>query len=376
MRFPDHPAFTLPLDEFHRQRRLVSSLPMVERVHWMRSVPVLSARSQMRLAVDPAVSVRVELAGHPYLLRTTQLLLAGDAHSRVRIALARNPILHPEALEVLRWDRDVYVLAALVKNPTLSGEVRSELEARPEKEIIRQVASSLLSTPEALTRLSRSNLGPALVAQNPTAPLEVLHALAQDTQFHQHLARNPSCPVDLLLAFVEDLGNFGHVYALEHPQLPLEVLLSFASHPDQAARASVARNVNLPREKVRLLAQDPSTLVRAAVVHRKDLPLDLMEDLARDEDPQVAGVAGCRFGPLLSDELWVELCHGASDSVAFQLLQSKVPVERLQLLPVRLVFSRIQEEWATGHPRREDLLALAQNWNGTWTDLQVALERL
>lgn len=167
----------------------------------------------------------------------------------------------------------------------------------------------------------------ALLAQDPSAPAELLARLAEDKEpfvrervadnpntsrdtldrlagdsfvcVNKSVARNPSTSAETLERLAQydngDSDSSAHVRrkAAKNPNMPVASLVKLADDKVPYVRHAAATNPNTPTGTLNRLAQDGYASVRANVAGNPNTPAETLERLADDEEPDVQeSVAG------------------------------------------------------------------------------------
>ena len=82
------------------------------------------------------------------------------------------------------------------------------------------------------------------LASNPSTPVDVLRALAQDEDWvvRSDVAENPSTPIEVLRALAKDESVYVRRWVAEHPNTPEDVLHYLAKDVEYEVREQVAQN--------------------------------------------------------------------------------------------------------------------------------------
>ena len=132
-------------------------------------------------------------------------------------------------------------------------------------------------------------------ARDPSTDPSRLEELASSADGHVRrcVAENSSAPVEVLALLAEDPLFTVRKAAAENPSMLVELLTRLAEDPDEWVRWGVAGNLSTPVEVLTRLAADPASDVRKGVAGNLSMPVELLTRLA--EDPEYGPRVGVWF---------------------------------------------------------------------------------
>ncbi|KJH72534.1 hypothetical protein UH38_06670 [Aliterella atlantica CENA595] len=291
-----------------------------------------------RLALQPSLEPRLQVAESPETPLAVLEQLAGDLELAVRLAVKFNPSCPPALIELVEgqyavasdWNADIEQLAmlgqsrwawirlAVAQNPSTPAQTLTQLATDTVLAIQLAVAQNP-GTPAAVLELLAKHPEQAIqeaVVDHPNATEEILHLLFkpqqyrikqqenlpvsilerffreatetpiwQDINLRSLLLRQANTPAWILarLADVDLAGFKAEKLATGHPELWIKNNLSFL--------ADIAKHPQVSVEILERLSQYPDSNVQLAVAQNPLTPLDLklrlLEDLSIDPDPEI-----------------------------------------------------------------------------------------
>ncbi|OLT30244.1 hypothetical protein BJF79_39410 [Actinomadura sp. CNU-125] len=313
---------------------------------WTAERPPLTVEAYERLAADPVVGVRAEVAIHPYTPGHVRALLAADPDPRVRGWLTVNwRSLADEVKETLRNDADAEVRAfarqaaggvvplkpvgavseeelregvlprPLAESLARDGDARRRAGAAGNPHLPADLVDELAADPDPAVRLAvstRPGLSERERAEidyrdDPKArfsPLPWVRALCDDMRAtrecavsaHPALRRSaafcPHLPPDLVDRLAADEDALVRLFLAEnHPDPPGSVLLGAVLEFESYTVDSLPRHPNFPRDALRRFADSPDPRLRRFAMLDPDAAPGVIERLSHDEDRSVRAVA-------------------------------------------------------------------------------------
>ncbi|KYC39379.1 hypothetical protein WA1_32115 [Scytonema hofmannii PCC 7110] len=248
--------------------------------------------------------------------------LANLAQSRwdwIRLAVAQNPSTPEETLRVLAEDKVFKIRLAVAKNSVTSAQFLAVLAAS-DREIQAVVAGHDNATEEThIDRLTRYKIqlelqkreetsqANQLFANRPNSPYALAQVLQSgDREAKITAARSNKTPITILERLAKDSDAIIRQVVSENPNLPLPILLDLTQDENVNVRLNLARR-RTRIEILERLARDESDLVREEIARNKNTPVEILTQLAQD----------------LSRRVWVQLTKNEN-----------TPVEVLEFLGV------------------------------------------
>ncbi|HEY9860440.1 MAG TPA: HEAT repeat domain-containing protein [Candidatus Obscuribacterales bacterium] len=266
-----------------------------------------------RLAQEPTLEPRLQVAESPLTPLAVLQQLAGDLELPIRLAVKFNPNCPPDLLRLLEgqhevasdWNTDSEQLAMLAQsrwdwirltvaqNPNTPSNALIQLAGDAIAKIQLAVARNPSTPTAALEVLGnhRSNLG--AIAEHPHASEQILLQLLPE--FKRTIAQRLNLPRRVLEQLVNEDSdkNFYSLpnYVIERPNFPGEILARLAQDSSEYTRARVAKHPQVLVSTLEQLAQDPDAKVRLAVAQNSKTPeplrIQLLEQLATNADEQI-----------------------------------------------------------------------------------------
>ena len=240
--------------------------------------PSMPAAVLERLAGDPEVVVRQQVAGNPSLPAAALEWLAGDPDDGVRGWAVRNKSMPAAALERLASDPDAGVRQQVAGNPSLPAAALERLAGDPDN-WVRRWAVQNKSMPAAVLERLAGDLDAEMrrgAAKSPSTPAAALERLAGDPDVgvRQLVAGNLSLPVAALERLAGDPDDGVRGWAGRNPSMPAAVLERLAGDPEVVVRQLVAQNPSMPSTKLERLAGDPEVVVRQQAAQNLNMLLE------------------------------------------------------------------------------------------------------
>ncbi|MEH2240047.1 hypothetical protein [Nostoc sp.] len=272
-----------------------------------------------RLAKEPSLEPRLQVAEDPQTPLALLESLAGDLELAIRLSVSYNPSCPPELVRLVQGqheiardcDTDAEQLAtlaqsrwdcirfAVAKNPSTSQATLLALAADKVFKIRLAVAQNSVTSAQVLAVLAESDLEiQSVVARHENASEEILEKLAQYPNANVQLAarRKPESNIDLILQPNIDLN-------IQQRTTPGEILEKIVHRSHNLQKKEIAKHPNVSSNTLEKLAEDSSYRVRLAVAQSfsisSNLREKLLEELATHEFETVrAAVAGWSKTPL------------------------------------------------------------------------------
>jgi hypothetical protein len=108
-------------------------------------------------------------------------------------------------------------------------------------------------------------------------------------------AAHDSAPNEVWLDVIERFPEMRR-WGAQNKTVPVEVLTALASDSDPHVRLMEAMKNKLTNELFALLAADQDDAVRARIAYNKNVPVEILKRLAEDQSPIVAAAARTRLG--------------------------------------------------------------------------------
>lgn len=264
-----------------------------------------------RLAKEPSLEPRLQVAEDPQTPLALLESLAGDLELAIRLSVSYNPSCPPELVRLVQeqhemasdCDTDVEQLAnlaqsrwecirlAVAKNPSTSQETLLALAADKVFKIRLAVAKNSVTSAQVLAVLAESDHEiQAVVAGHDNATEEILEKLPHYPNTNVQLAarRKPESNIDLII---------------QQRATPGEILEKIVDRADNRQKKEIAKHPNVSSNTLEKLAEDSSSRVKLAVAQSFSISTSLreklLEELATDEFKIIrAAVAGWSKTPL------------------------------------------------------------------------------
>jgi hypothetical protein len=221
---------------------------------------------------DPDPMVRRAVAMSPRVSAEILARLARDKNQDVAWVVQARSASDSSKLRELARSSDPLVLEALVWNPNVPADLRN------------RAALATIATAKADTL--------EMVAKDPSAPADVLHAIAthstrssawQMPRVKQAVLLNPAIGSETLTFLASDQNAHVRVMAGKHPGLPLGTLVRLAADSDAAVRESVAKNPATPADLLLRLSTDETPAVVEAVATHQNASATVLKRAASDQ---------------------------------------------------------------------------------------------
>ncbi|MEH2127409.1 hypothetical protein [Nostoc sp.] len=273
-----------------------------------------------RLAKEPSLEPRLQVAEDPQTPLALLESLAGDLELAIRLSVSYNPSCPPELVRLVQGqheiarncDTDAEQLAnlaqsrwdcirlAVAKNPSTSQETLLALAADKVFKIRLAVAKNSVTSAQVLAVLADSDQEiQAVVAAHNNATEEILEKLPQYPNTNVQLAarRKPESNIDLIIQqratpgeILEKIVNRSHNHQkkeiAKHPNVSTNTLEKLAEDSSSRVRLAAAQSFYIStslREKLlEELATDELTMIQAAVAGWSKTPLHLIEQIGSD----------------------------------------------------------------------------------------------
>ncbi|MEH1949844.1 MAG: hypothetical protein V7K77_23260 [Nostoc sp.] len=273
-----------------------------------------------RLAKEPSLEPRLQVAEDPQTPLALLESLAGDLELAIRLSVSYNPSCPPELVRLVQeqyeiasdWDTDAEQLAnlaqsrwdcirlAVAQNPSTSQETLLALAEDKVFKIRLAVAKNSVTSSQVLAVLAESDLEiQAVVAAHYNATEEILEKFPQYPNTNVQLAarRKPESNIDLIIQqratpgeILEKIVNRSHNHQkkeiAKHPNVSSKTLEKLAEDSSSRVRLAAAQSFYIStslREKLlEELATHEFTMIRAAVAGWSKTPLHLIQQIASD----------------------------------------------------------------------------------------------
>ncbi|PHM10468.1 hypothetical protein [Nostoc sp. 'Peltigera malacea cyanobiont' DB3992] len=264
-----------------------------------------------RLAKEPSLEPRLQVAEDPQTPLALLESLAGDLELAIRLSVSYNPSCPPELVRLVQeqheiasdCDTDVEQLAnlaqsrwecirlAVAQNPSTSQETLLALAADKVFKIRLAVAKNSVTSAQVLAVLAESDLEiQAVVAAHYNATEEILEKFSQypNTNVQLTARRKPESNIDLII---------------QQRATPGEILEKIVDRSHNQQKKEIAKHPNVSTNTLEKLAEDSSSRVKLAVAQSFSISTSLreklLEELATDEFKMIrAAVAGWSKTPL------------------------------------------------------------------------------
>jgi len=273
-----------------------------------------------RLAEDPALWVRAQIAERQGLGDELLRRLAGDPEHEVRNRIATNPETPVELLPALASDPELEVRRGATLHPRFPVELLAKFAAStqigdrsiaaehpacppellrvlasdPSREIRFSVACNEATPPATLATMASDPIGPVRqrVAGNRATPPSVLRALVDDPEsaVQAAVAGNACVPVEVVpLLAKRNRGVRGALLRNKalHAETLTEEILAGIGIPQKLK--NMAQNAELSPALLGRLAAHPDPEIRLLVAANPGCPAEALKRLALDPDPRVSG---------------------------------------------------------------------------------------
>lgn len=200
------------------------------------ALPLLLLESPGFFSQMPWQTIKHLLARANLPAQIVEAFLSYD-HPSIREMTAAHPQIPVERLRLLSRSRDQSLRAGAARNRNTPPEI---LEA--------------LSSQGFLIREK--------VAQNPSAPPELLARLVQDATLRSMIAQNPSTPSTILEQLATDIEIRVRIGVAENRKTPISLLYTLAADRHHDVREAVAGNEAASTLLLKLLSQDKDSRVR------------------------------------------------------------------------------------------------------------------
>ena len=206
-----------------------------------------------RLAQEPTLEPRLQVAEAPETPLAVLEQLAGDLELPVRLAVKFNPSCPPQLIELVEGQR--------------------------------AVASNWNTSIEELAILGQSRWAwiRLAVAQNPNANEQTLMQLAQDKIYKIQLAvaQNPNASTEILIHLVKSEVHEIQLAVAKNIGASVDVL-NFLAHQDTEIQAAVAEHRNITEEVMHQILPNQQIILEK----RKDLPVSILERIFHERTTQ------------------------------------------------------------------------------------------
>ena len=186
-----------------------------------------------------------------------------------------------------------YAAAELAASPDASLDDLVALGGSDRPQVVSAVAENPKTPPEAFDRMAETAAGARLAATHPSTPAATLERLVRRHRagpVTALVASNPSLPVELVPRLAKSKSWHVRAHLASNPATPGPTVAKLAEDRVWAVRHHAARSPNLPAERAAALADDVAA-VRLQLAANPAVGQTIAERLTRDDDPWVGGLA-------------------------------------------------------------------------------------
>ncbi len=289
-------------------------------------------------------------------------VLAQDADPIVRRKVASRADATVEILVLLAQDSDEYVRRSVAEHSQTPIDVLKDL-AQDASTSVRYAVAGNPHTPEStlleLAQTDRDSFDGAF-SGNPSTPPDVLADIATSALrggempfITWNLLRNPGTPVDFLLHFSTGPADLRAMVA-GNPSTPIDVLTALSKDKAKTVREAVAANPNVNDElkaaatatNARVRAKNPSVADRVKHVYEGELDEKTLEDLLADKAMGVrlaAAIRGREIG-LISTEECVRLLERETQNNGARQTFERWTATRSEVLLEVMIVGRFEDQ--------------------------------
>ncbi|MEV5830312.1 hypothetical protein AB0L25_32580 [Spirillospora sp. NPDC052242] len=290
---------------------------------WTAERLPLTVHAYEKLAADPDVRIREEVAIQPFTPEHVRARLAGDPNPSVRSRLTfRWELLAGEVRDALLNDPDENVRAeahkaadilprSLAESLVRDGDARKRAAAAANASLPADLVDELAVDSDPAVRLAVSRR-PGLTERERAAidyhddpnarfrPLDWVRALCDDVRAmrecaasaHPALRRSAACcphlPDDVVARLADDEDPLVRLFLAEnHPDPPGSLLLWSVLEYESYTVDDMPRHPNFPRVALRYFADSPDARLRSFVAMDPDASPEVVERLSHDDDMRV-----------------------------------------------------------------------------------------
>lgn len=257
-----------------------------------------------RLAQEPTLEPRLQVAESPETPLTVLEQLAGDLELPIRLAVKFNPSCPPPLIELVEgqhtiasdWNTDVEQLAmlgqsrwawirlAVAQNPSASSETLMQLASDGAYKIQLAISRNPLTPTEALNLLANHFVHEiqTAVAKHPKTSEQALLKLYPK---HKHIiiTQRKNLPLSIIEQIVGDRSEKNFYYyvnsVINQANISGEILEVLANDSLESMRVNVAKHPQALVSTLKQLAKDSSSQVQEAVINNPKTPKALKKSL-------------------------------------------------------------------------------------------------
>ncbi|BAY26877.1 leucine rich repeat variant [Calothrix sp. NIES-2100] len=317
-----------------------------------------------RLALEPTLEPRLQVAESPETPLAVLQQLAGDLELPIRLAVKFNPSCPPSLIELVEgqhtvasdWNTDAEQLAmlsqsrwawirlAVAQNPSATAETLKELARDGVYKIQLAVAKNPETPAPVLAVLAQhqDKAIQAIVADHRNASEEILHQLFPTQQ--QLLQRRQNLPTSILERFFNEEAADKAIWQnsqlrylfLKQPNTPTRILAEFANVNLEELRAEILTKSNSsPIIKTLETWIQDETRFLADVAKHPQVSVEILQHLTQYPNPyiQLAVAQNSQTPEALQDMLLQQLAVGSNVNIRIELASNpQTPVAILEKL--------------------------------------------
>ena len=212
-------------------------------------------------------------------------ILAESSWPWVRLAVAQNPHTPPEVLVKLAGDAYEKIQLAVARNPA-SPEGAIALLANHSENSIRDAVAKHPNASEATLLQLLPSYSNVIINRN-NLPISVLEQLAGDRNLYYSLLKERNLPGTILAQMLDSSSESNRAKIAEHPQVLVSTLEQLARDADPKVRLAVAQNLNTPdplrSQLLQQLVLEGEEYICNALAVDSNIPVPLLEQIGDRE---------------------------------------------------------------------------------------------